>query len=301
MSAKNSSLDSEISSKYEARIKNSKDRELSLEGLLADKEEILKDLRERNESLTQKLVGQQDGEATLGGNSENEREWNIEEIIKLKNRNLDLEVQIHGFKERLEGSLDSKLLEKERESWRVKEEEFKIEKQGLEDLVEEKQKSWEEEKSKLEEELKKEKKVGKEGESERKRLKTLLEERKDWEEVKRENLVMRMVEFNIEDEDEKLEEKEKMEKEVKPLEVLLIEKNRKLEKEVTDLRVSFLFFFPEALHWITSPYVSIQDLNSSKVYFLIRNLCPLLLPQNHRSQIQLIKPQTFQLPQNSKA
>lgn len=234
-------FEKELSAKWDERIRNLDQREKDLTSSLNVAQEQLRELRSRDESTTAKLLerGHEDDEREVKGRLAEielltrDLERAQTRVESTERRNEQLRSEIESVKN---GRQENDKMEKmEREA----EERLKNLAQ-LQSLVD-KERQESALLTKRMDTIKNDNlKVVKERDSEISSLRGKLQQRHDYAEVKRELDVLKMVHFTTDDDEDTgtANGNNVTEAQAKPLETLLLEKNKKLEDQLTTLRVS---------------------------------------------------------------
>lgn len=240
------SLEAELTAKWDERIRNHQAREEDLTKSLESTQMQLKEVRSNYAKVTERLLqhGEEVERDQRNGNIE-ELEMISEELSRSNERVRSVERRNEQLRQEIE-RLKSGIGEEDR--WREMEnrqQESEDENKRLARILEEEnQKS-----SKAEDDLTKRSKEmdvqSKEKEKENAALRKRLQSMNDYDEIKRELEIFKYVEFAVEsdrqmDDDGSAAESTTVSAAAaaKPLEALLIEKNRQLQDEVTNMRVA---------------------------------------------------------------
>ncbi|CAO1632712.1 unnamed protein product [Sympodiomycopsis kandeliae] len=233
-----SSIESQVTARFDERLSNATAREAELTRSLSLAQEQLKQLRTTHDSTTERLLsstsahdGSRQGSASAGEYdmiAQDLRRAN-ERIATVEKRNEQLREQVEKARS---GRTESEAIRK-LESRLKEAEEEKSKAQALWNREEEAhladQKAAEHDQQKLRQSVQ-------DCQTELASLHDKLDAQSDYEELKRELSIIRYVEFSngLEEEDSSTDNASA----VKPLEALLLEKNKKLQDDLTTLRVA---------------------------------------------------------------
>lgn len=238
---RSTAFEKELSAKWDERIRNLDQREKDLTSSLNMAQEQLRELRSRDESTTAKLLerGHEDDEREVKSRLAEvelltrDLERAQVRIESTERRNEQLRSEIESVKNGRQENDKLEKLEKEAE-------ERSRNLAQLQSLVDNERRESAQLVKKMESTKIDGLRVAKEKDAEISSLRGKLQQRHDYDELKRELDILKMVHFTAED-DEDLETANGdslVQAQAKPLETLLLEKNKKLEDQLTTLRVS---------------------------------------------------------------
>lgn len=227
------SVEAEVTARFDERLSNATSREAELTRSLELAQEQLKQLRTSHDNTTERLLSSSQASASREQTSEydmlaSDLQRANERVATVEKRNEQLREEVERVKTgRIEGEKIHQLEERVRE---VEEEKTRL--QSVVDGQEEKRRLGVEEMQK---------KIGhlemtvKDRSAEVASVRAKLDAQADYEELKRELEIIRIVEFSggLDDEDDDAA----MSSKAKPLEALLLEKNKRLQDDLAMLRV----------------------------------------------------------------
>ena len=237
-----SSVERELSAKWDERVLNLNEREKDLTKSLNLAHEQLRELKSKDETATARLLqkGQEEEDReTKGKLAEIELltrdlERAQSRVEAVERRNEQLRAEIESVKSGHEESEKVKRLEAE-----TLDKDAKI--SHLQALIENDREQLDVTAKKISKVEEEKARIQKDKEAEIESLKSKLSRCSDYEEIKRELEIVKMVEFNEYEDEEVQGEAEGKQKwtgaGAKPLEALLLEKNKKLQDQLTSLRV----------------------------------------------------------------
>lgn len=244
MNESRKTVEAELSAKWDERIRNHQAREQDLLKSLESTQSQLKEIRSNYSKVTERLLqhGEEVEREQTNGKIE-ELEMISEELSRsnervgaMERRNEQLRQEI----ERLKNGIGEEDRRKEVDS---RQQESEEENRRLASLLEEEGRK----SAKVEEDLSRRVKeldsLAKDKERENDGLRKRVQGMSDYDEIKRELEIFKYVEFTVEadrqmDDNNEQEGREATSTSAKPLEALLIEKNRQLQDEMTNMRVA---------------------------------------------------------------
>lgn len=253
------SAEAELAARWDERIRNFTEREQDLSKALQVAQEQLRDLRSRDESTTARLLADHQGEDGAAGAKLAELEMIASDlersnarVASIERRNEQLRAEIEAVRSGRADNDRFSELERSRDELEAQLARLRAsldaQEQKLREAHEDGRKREEEVRKQLHDRI-----------AEADALRAKVSRYADYDEIKRELEIVKYVEFAVEAEDEestvnsngthKATAVDGAASAAKPLEALLMEKNRKLQDELTTMRVSiplllFLFLPP---------------------------------------------------------
>lgn len=229
------SAESEITARFDERLSNAQAKEAELVRSLSLAQEQLKQLRSSHESATERLLTSSSSAAGQASSSSAEHEMLASDLQRARERVATVEKRNEQLREEVEKVKSGEAEEARIHVLTTKIQEAEDEKRRLQALLDNQDERSTEKIANIEARAHKAERHFAEVESELSGVKAKLQAQSDYSEVKRELEIMRLVEFSsgIDDEEANGEALG-----AKPLEALLLAKNKRLEDELTTLRVA---------------------------------------------------------------
>ncbi|EST07026.1 CASP, C-terminal [Kalmanozyma brasiliensis GHG001] len=241
---RSSALESELSAKWDERIRNLKSREADLTKSLHVAQEQLQLLKSRDESATARLLEKGPGEDASSGNGNfaevemlsRDLERAQARVENVERRNEQLRVEIEGVKSGRQESESLRKLEIE-----ASEKDRKL--AQMQSMLEHQKKQSEELAKQITTAREDKSKAHAEKQAELDALRLKLQQRGDYDEIKRELDIVKAVHFNVEDEEEGDAingdgDQSFVRRAADSLEGRLLEKNKRLEDRLATMRVA---------------------------------------------------------------